>query len=380
MYYIYAINLLLAICTCVIMTISPFLLVEGLGISMFVFSLIESFSELSAMIIRSFSGVIFDKIKDKRKIFIASTLAALVAKILLLTPSSFYILASKLFDRISNGSFSSPRDAFVFYNAKQTGKAFAILSMSKSIGIILPSLLIAYVYKDTESIIGSLENIIYVLIILTTIAFICCFFIKDKSGVVNKNKQLVNVSEFRQVFINNKKLLITFSLFFMARFSDGMIALNMKQNGVPPLIYLSTIGIFNAIMLMSAIYYGRLIDTNNTNKAILVTILSLILFNLATLCLGYAPITMSIISLLFWGVQRIGSQIVFISATNERLTKSNMLHLRGSAVGMEALLTGATYFIGASVCGYLASYNTNYMFIYSLIIASIALIYFKIAK
>ena len=47
-------------------------------------------------------------------------------------------------------------------------------------------------------------------IFIVEIFFYMLFFIKDRSGVVNKNKQLINISEFKQVFINNKKLLINF--------------------------------------------------------------------------------------------------------------------------------------------------------------------------
>ena len=83
------------------------------------------------------------------------------------------------------------------------------------------------------------------------------------------------------------------------------------------------------------------------------------------------------ISLFCWGVQRIGAQTTFVLAINKNLENNNKLYLYGSALGIEAVLSGITNFIGSMVAGYIAYYNINYIFVYSLAVSLVTFMYFN---
>jgi len=69
--HIYIVNFLLAIATTIGMTIIPFLITDSLGLSLFVLGILEGFSELLSNVFRLTNGVLFDKIKNKRLLFIS---------------------------------------------------------------------------------------------------------------------------------------------------------------------------------------------------------------------------------------------------------------------------------------------------------------------
>ncbi len=303
MIHLYTINFILAVASAIIMSIAPFLITEGLGISITIFAFMEASTELIAMGLRFFSGTFFDKIKEKRKIFIVSILFALIGKLFFFYPNSLSIFFSKVCDRISNGLFGAPRDAFLANNSINKGKSSAILTSCRSLGCIISPLLIAYIIVDTSEIVANLNWIIISVIFILMLALISSFYLKDASGIVNKNKKIFNLKECKDIWATNKHLLITFSLFFLARFSDGMIALNMKQAGIPAWIYLSTIAIFNSVMIFASFGFGKLVDRKHLNLAINITIISLILFNIASLLISTSMFLFTFISLFCWGVQ-----------------------------------------------------------------------------
>lgn len=377
MIQLYSINFILAIASAIIMSISPFLITEGLGISITLFAFIEATTELLAMVLRFFSGTIFDKMKDKKKIFTVSILFAIFGKLFFFFPNAISIFCSKICDRICNGLFGAPRDAFLANNAIKKGTSSAILTSCRSLGCVISPLLVAYFIVDSSDIINKLNMIIFFVISVLTVALILSFSLKDKSNIINKNKKIFNLPECKDIWVNNKHLLITFALFFLARFSDGMIALNLKQQGVPAYIYLSTIAIFNVIMIITSFGIGKLVDKKYFKTSINITILSLILFNISTLLISTSVMLFTFISLFFWGTQRIGAQTTFVLALNNNLANTNKLHLYGSALGVESILCGVTYFVGASIAGYVAHYNINYIFIYSLTVSMITFIYFN---
>jgi MFS family permease len=377
MIQLYSINFILAIASAIIMSISPFLITEGLGISITLFAFMEASTELFAMCLRFFSGTIFDKMKDKKKIFIISILFALFGKLFFFYPNSLNIYLSKICDRISNGLFGAPRDAFLANNSINKGRSAAILTSCRSLGCVISPIVIAYVIVDSSSILNKLNYIILSVIVLLSLTLLLSFTLKDKSNIINTNNKFFSLNECKEILVTNKHLLITFSLFFLARFSDGMIALNLKQKGVPAYIYLSTIAIFNIVMIFASFGYGKLIDKKYLNLSINVTILSLVLFNVASLLIPYSVMLFTFISLFLWGTQRIGAQTTFVLAMNKNLENNNKLYLYGSALGIEAVLSGVTNFIGSMLAGYVAYYSNDYIFIYSLVVSMITFAYFN---
>lgn len=140
-------NFIFGVSTTIGMTLIPLLTTEGLGLSLLLLGIIEGSSEFLSNMLCLITGNTFDRVKDKRPLFIIPSFIALCSKIILCFPSVTTIFLNKILERISNGVFAAPRDAFIGLRAKNKGMALAFLNISKTLGCIIGPLLVScYAY------------------------------------------------------------------------------------------------------------------------------------------------------------------------------------------------------------------------------------------
>ena len=160
------------------MTIIPFLATEKLGISLFILGLIEGGTELISNILRLVTGNIFDRIKNRKALFILPPTFAFVAKLILCLPSPVTILASKIMERIGNGMFAAPRDAFVGQNSKNKGSALGMLNVTKTFGCVIGPILISAYALLVGPMVDNVLKIVILACVINFIGVILSFFIK----------------------------------------------------------------------------------------------------------------------------------------------------------------------------------------------------------
>lgn len=137
-------NFIFAVSNTIGMTLIPLLTTEGLGLSLLMLGIIEGSSEFLSNMLRLVTGNTFDRVKDKRFLFVIPSFIALCSKIILCFPSFATILLNKILERISNGAFAAPRDAFIGVSAKNKGMALAFSNISKTLGCIIGPLLVSF--------------------------------------------------------------------------------------------------------------------------------------------------------------------------------------------------------------------------------------------
>jgi len=361
MVLIVIINFLLAIATTVGMSVLPLITTEQIGISIFVFGLIEGGTEFLSNILRLVSGSLFDRTKNKKNLFILSSGLAFISKFLLLFPSVFTIITSKTSERFSNGLFAAPRDAFVGQNAKNKGLALAMISCSKTLGCVLGPLVVSvtvYLLGDLNS---QLYNLVFFTVIITITATILSFFIKTKPLIIKEKSVSFIIADIFAVTKKFLPLLTVAILFFLGRFNDGMIMLYLKKSGLPEWFYLSTIGFFNMTMFIISPILGFMIDKNKTKIVLFITILALLIFNILFYFLNLFPLLLASLGLVAWGVQRVGAQITFSAMIFQTIPDKSY----GTAIGIYSLLSGFGNFIASGICGHLTQYSFDYVFLFS---------------
>lgn len=367
-YNIYLINLLLAIAATVGMTIIPLLVIDSLGLSIFLLGIIEGLSEFFSSTIRFYSGYFFDKKENKFELLFYPLYLALLSKLILLHPSSFSIIITKFIERLSNGAFGPLRDSLILKLSQKEGESLSLLNISKSLGCLIGPLLVT----TAMSLSFNINNLIVLCIALCTLAITILYFLKKtpiKFNKIDTEKITFNLNDIKKM----KKIypaLALCSIFFLARFSDGLIIIFLKDLNSPQWIYLSTIGIFNGFMLLISPFIGKYLDKGCYKYCLLFTFLSLLFFNITCLNMKEANLILIILSLLFWGAQRVSAQMSFLF-----LIKKNIINEKyiGRAVGVYSLLSGISLMIAAFICGYLAKISFTYVFIYSAIMTCIGL-------
>lgn len=361
MIYIIIINFLLAVSTTVAMTILPILTTEKLGFSLMMFGMIEAGTEFISNVFRLISGSLFDRIKNKKNIFVSATIMAFISKILLFSHSAIFILSSKIFERLSNGLFGAPRDAFVGQSAKNKGLGLALLSCSKTLGCISGPLLVAgsvYVWNDLNS---QLYSLILFSSVLVVFAIILSFMLETKSLVIKENITSFIFSRVVKICSRLSPVLLIAGCFFLGRFNDGLILLHLKNAGLPEWFYLSTIGIFNTMMFIISPILGIMIDQKKTKIVLLITIFSFLAFNLLSSIIHMNLMMIGTLSLAAWGIQRVGAQIAFTAMIFQNISPK----FYGTAIGIYSILIGIGNFIASTLTGYLAATSFNYVFLYS---------------
>lgn len=374
---IYLLNFLLAVTTTIGMTIVPILATEKLGMSLLILGLIEGGSELISNLLRLVTGNIFDRIKNRRILFILPPIFAFIAKILLYLPSTATILISKVVERIGNGMFAAPRDAFIGENAPDKGIALGWLSVSKTLGCVVGPLLVsAYVYLFSGSLIDHIFEIVILACLINFMGVGLSFLVNAKKidKVVSSDKnEDENEFDLKKMNSSFKSLLPLFILsfcFFLARFNDSLILIYLKNQGYPEWYYVATISFFNAVMFLVSPCMGYLIDKGKDKHILIMTIISLLGFNILFSQIDGISWILASFGLILWGVQRAGAQITFTALIFKNISASYY----GTAVGVYSVISGVGVLIASTVCGKLAQGSFNYIFIYSGVFSLISLV------
>lgn len=368
---IYAINFLLAVSTTIGMTIIPLLAVEQLGLSLLVVGIIEGGTELISNILRLVTGRRFDNSKNRSGLFIFPTALAFIAKVLLCFPNAITICFSKITERISNGAFATPRDAFVAERATNKGIAIGLLSATKSAGCMIAGPLIVVIcFLLRTDTLGCMSAIILLACSLSLLSIFISFLIPTDNPKQNREVQ----KSYSKMSMSSIKplvpILILSFLFFLGRFNDGLIMLYLKQAGFPHWLYISTISVFNSIMLISSPLVGYYIDQKKTGYVMASVIACLVIFNLLFFNIKSMPWPFALMGLMMWGIQRAGSQITFTAL----IFKNAPVSQYGSAIGLYSVVSGVGMFISALMCGYLAQMSFRYIFVFSGVFSTLALL------
>jgi hypothetical protein len=348
------------------MTFIPFLITDSLGLSLIMLGLLEGSTEFLSNVFRLSNGILFDKIKNKRIIFVTSTALAFLSKFMLLIASPWAVISAKTLERVANGTFASPRDAYVASNAKNKGMALGFLNVTKALGCILGPLIVS----ASTLYMGPLKDNLHFFIILCCCLTFPAFLFSFTLNVAEVKETPFSLPEFGSVLKRISPILLLTFLFFMGRFNDGLLMMYLKQKGFPEWFYLSAIAIFNSIMLITSPIVGRYIDTGNLKKAIYFTAFTLCVFNLCYMDLVPFTFGLAILGLICWGTQRACAQIVFSALVFRSVEKQHY----GTAIGIFYIVSGLATMFASFICGYMANHHFQNVFIFSGIFALLSLV------
>jgi MFS family permease len=355
------------------MSIIPILLVDGIGINMFLYGIIEGVCEFLSSILKLFSGKLYDRINQTKYLFIITIIFAFFSKIFLYFPTATSMLFSKTSERIANGIFGTPRDTYVLDNVVRKGIFFSLLSCSKTLGCIISPICIGLICHYYGGLDNNINLFLSFCVSITAVCFVLTFFIKNRT-IVEVEHQTESLT-LKHIFKNKHlfKIYLLSMLFFLARFNDGLLIIHLKNMNYPSWLYLGTIGYFNAAMFTISPLFGLFIDKKKLKLVGYLTIVSLLLFNIVFYNLNILNFEFVFLGLIFWGIQRTGAQLFFTNLVYNSVDKHN----KGFAIGVFSFISGLSLFISSSFCGYLADFNLNYAFMVSGFFSLLSLIILK---
>lgn len=365
-------NMLIAISTTMTFSVSPFFITTVLGISMFSMGAMEGFAEGLSQMSKLFSGITSDYSRKKKPTLIFGALLAVISKpFFILATGPIGVITSKVLERVSNGVISTPRDAYVadIATRETRGACYGVMMTGKTIGCIIGPFLVSFFALFTED-----------YRVLLWIGFVPCMVaimmlwrgMKEESPTHTTSRQngseesRISFKDIKKLPLNYWSLLITSSLFMFARFSDGFLALRLKELGAPTWLCMATIGIFNTISTLCCFPVGRLSDKIDRSKLLYFSYISLLICNL---CFIYATdLWLGLLGVVMWGAQRGSSQILFTAIVADESPKEIM----GTALGLFYIVIGLMSLLAGTVCGWFADGSLTASFIFGAVVSCLA--------
>ncbi len=332
-----------------IFSLLPVFLVSVLGTNALVIGLIEGFAESIALLIRIFSGMYSDYLGKRKTLAIFGySFSALSKPLFALATNIGMVFLARFLDRIGKGMRGSPRDALIADIApdNQYGAAYGLRQSLDTVGAIIGPLLalvLMIIWNNNFQAVFWVAVIPGVLSVLVLILFV-------QEPVKPASAKPINPIQPKEI----KKLshaywyvVIIGAIFTLARFSEAFLLLRAYQVGSPitwvPLILV----VMYLMYSVSAYPFGKLADTINHGKLLIIGLFILIT---ADLILAFSHSLMFIyIGSCLWGLH-MGATQGLLAAMVAGTAPDD---LRGTAFGFFNFICGIATLIASLLAGLL---------------------------
>ncbi|HAT8293377.1 TPA: MFS transporter [Legionella pneumophila] len=332
-----------------IFSLLPVFLVSVLGTNALVIGLMEGFAESIALLIRIFSGMYSDYLGKRKTLAIFGySFSALSKPLFALATNIGMVFLARFLDRIGKGMRGSPRDALIADIApdNQYGAAYGLRQSLDTVGAIIGPLLalvLMIIWNNNFQAVFWVAVIPGVLSVLVLILFV-------QEPVKPASAKPINPIQPKEI----KKLshaywyvVIIGAIFTLARFSEAFLLLRAYQVGSPitwvPLILV----VMYLMYSVSAYPFGKLADTINHSKLLIIGLFILIT---ADLILAFSHSLMFIyIGSCLWGLH-MGATQGLLAAMVAGTAPDD---LRGTAFGFFNFICGIATLIASLLAGLL---------------------------
>ncbi len=368
-------NMLIAISTTMTFSISPFFITQVLGLSMLSLGMVDGICEGIAQISKLLSGYSGDVFRRKKPPLMFGAFLATISKpIFILAGGIGAVVAAKVLERISNGVIATPRDAYVAAAShdKSRGKSIGLSMTLKTLGCCIGSLFMGFLIMFTTN----FRILLWYGFVPCALSLVVLYMfmpekkIEDTNAEEKSTKSKANQirwTDFKELSTRYWSLIFVATLFMCARFNDGFLILRLDEMGAPKSLSASTIGIFNILSSICCLPIGHWSDRIDRSKLLYLSFIALIVSNL---CFITNSLSVAIMGIMLWGVQRGTSQVLFCAIIADEAPKKIM----GTAMGIFYLVTGVIAVVAGTAAGSLSDISLKYAFYFGLVVSSLSLL------
>lgn len=250
-----------------IFPLMPIFITTVLGAGPLALGLIEGISDTISSLLKLFSGIWSDRLKDRRIfVWIGYGLSSLLRSLVWLAPTWPVVLGLRVGDRVGKGLRTSPRDALIAASVveQQRGHAFGFHRMMDHMGAVTGSIVCAILLALAP------DDYRFIFMLAGIPALLSCALLLRVHNVP------IVPEEKKSLFTGLPSLPPRFSaflalvfLFNLGNATDAFLILRLQQNGVSiamiPLLW----GGFNLVRALSNSWLGKLSDTVSRTVMIL---------------------------------------------------------------------------------------------------------------
>jgi MFS family permease len=345
---------------------------EVLGYSGTWVSMIQNVGEMASYLMKLFSGIISDYLKNRKMVMIAGYAFTFLSRLFLAASSSvFFIIASKFLERIGNGIQGTPRDALVSDVAppEKIASCFGLKRALAITGSCIGGLLGMYAMMVTDN---DFSTVFYLATIPAFIALIVLIvFVHEPPHLYSIPQATREHSSFYYWLQSAKRLkqkywllmLLAF-IFTSARVPEGLLTFLARDSYGWEIQYVPLITVFyNIFYALGSYPAGILGDRINRYGVLTLGILCLAIADLFIM-FGSNNWTLAI-ALMFWGTQIAIMQNVFMALISDMVPED----LRGTGFGIFYLVSAIASLVAGFMGGQLWDHvGPTIPYLYSLVV------------
>ncbi len=326
----------------------PVFLVGTLGVSAIVLGVIEGVSEATALIVKMGSGVLSDRLGNRKILaLIGYGMAAAVKPLFPLAEAASTVFAARIADRIGKGIRGAPRDALVadITPPELRGAAFGLRQSLDTIGAFLGPLLavaLMIIYADDVR-----TTLWFATVPAITAVVILAIGVSEPKSGVSSRKPGMNLLTARLLGREFWFVALVGSVMMLARFSEAFLLIKAAEVGLPVRYIPLALVVMSLAYALTSYPVGALSDRIG-RRGLLAAGLAVLL--IADLMLGFGTTIGAVFAgVALWGLH-MGLTQGLLSAMVADIAPTDM---RGTAFGVFSLISGVVVLIASVLAGYL---------------------------
>ena len=330
----------------------PLYLSNVLGVKTHVVGLIDGLAEMTASLLKLFSGRLSDKLGSRKWLTVFGYSLSTFSKPFLLIANTWgAVLAVRLVDRAGKGIRNSPRDALVADSVDEShrGVAFGFHragdTAGAALGLLIALVVVAFSGSDATLSPQTFRTLVGLSLIPAVLAvLVLAFGAKETARKIDGKLPRFSLAGFDKRF---KFFLLVVVLFTLGNSSDSFLVLRAQSLGANLAGILAMIFIFNSLYAIVSSPAGRLSDRIGRKQVILA---GWIIYALVYLGLALAESSWHIFGLyVLYGLYYALTEGVAKAFIADLVAKEQ----RGTAYGLYNAAVGLTVFPASFIAGVL---------------------------
>ena len=343
------VSLLMDVSSELIHSLLPLFLVGPLGISVRTVGLIEGLAESTALIVKVFSGVLSDYLRQRKRLaLLGYALGALSKPAFALAQGAGLVVAARFIDRVGKGIRGAPRDALVadLVPAAQRGAAYGLRQSLDTVGACIGPLLATALMLLFA---GDFRTVFWIAVLPAGLAVaLLGFGVREPEAAARAAAPPpLRRAALRRLRGPYWAVVLIGGLFTLARFSEAFLVLRAGQLGVAASFVPLVMVAMNLVYAFSAYPFGKLADTMSHATLLAWGLLALIAADLLlALAVGWPLLLLGIA---LWGLHMGMTQGLLAAMVADTAPPE----LRGTAFGLFNLVSGLAMLAASSIAGLL---------------------------
>lgn len=258
-----------------VINLLPLFLANVLGIKTSLIGLIEGIAEMTASILKVFSGWLSDKLRARKWLAVVGYgISALAKPFFLFTSSWGAIAGARWADRVGKGIRTAPRDALVAdsIDEKQRGLAFgfhrAADTAGAMIGLCIAFLVIWLTQRTMAALNASTFQIIVLISLIPAALAVISLAVGARDVAVTKTREMPRIS-FKNLGKRFALFMLIVGIFDLGNSSDAFLVLRAQERGLNVMAILGMLITFNLVYTLISAPAGAFSDKIGRRRVII---------------------------------------------------------------------------------------------------------------